>query len=78
MPFFKLSCPKCGETVKKMGKTAPKLPCPKCSTLMERQMAPPDVQVKEVLDNGVMPRKVERFKDAEQLFRDRARNDKVH
>ena len=76
MPLFKLTCPKCGKAVKKLGKTTPKVWCEECQVIMERQMAPPDVQVKEVLDNGAMPRKVERFKDAEQLFRDRAkRND---
>jgi hypothetical protein len=77
MPLFKLACPKCGHVVKKIGRTTPKVVCKECDIIMERQMAPPDVQVKEVLDNGAMPRRVERFKDAEQLFRDRAKNDKV-
>jgi protein-arginine kinase activator protein McsA len=75
MPIYKLVCPKCGQKVKKLAKAKPDTVCTKCFVLMERQMAPPDVQVKEVLDNGAMPRKVERFKDAEQLFRDRAKRD---
>ncbi len=39
---------------------------------MERDAKGPSAQVKETLDNGAMKRKVERFKDAEQLYKDRA------
>lgn len=39
---------------------------------MERAPKGPGAQVKETLDNGAMRHKVERFKDAEKLYKDRA------
>jgi hypothetical protein len=42
---------------------------------MKRTPRPPTVTVKESLDNGVMTHRLERFKDAEQLYRDRAAAD---
>ena len=46
--------------------------CPLCGEQMERAPRGPSAQVKETLDNGAMRRKVERFKDAEKLYKDRA------
>lgn len=40
---------------------------------MERAPSGPSAQVKERLDNGVMKRAVERYKDAERLYKDRAK-----
>jgi hypothetical protein len=40
---------------------------------MERAPRGPTAQVKETLDNGAMKRKVERFKDAEKLYKDRSK-----
>ena len=41
---------------------------------MERNPHPPGATVKETLDNGAMKRKIERFRDAEKLYKDRAKN----
>jgi hypothetical protein len=71
MPLYKMVCPKCGILIKKISKQLPTIVCEKCSVLMERAMSPPESQVKEVLDNGFMPKRIERFKDTESLFKNR-------
>jgi len=42
---------------------------------MKRTPRPPSTIVKEMLDNGAMTKRVERLKDAEELYRQRAKND---
>ncbi len=44
---------------------------------MHRNASGPTAQVKEILDNGAMKRKVERYKDAEKLYKDRADKDRI-
>jgi hypothetical protein len=43
---------------------------------VHREANPPSAQVMERLDNGAMPKVLERLADAENLFRDRAANAK--
>jgi hypothetical protein len=43
------------------------------SHTMERDPSGPSALVKETLDNGAMTTKIERLKDAEQLYKDRAK-----
>jgi hypothetical protein len=50
--------------------------CMSCGKLMERSARGPSAQVKETLDNGAMTTKIERFKDAEKLYKDRAEKNK--
>lgn len=45
-----------------------------CSGVWEREQTGPTNQVYEVLDNGLMPHKVERLADAERLFKERSKN----
>lgn len=49
-------------------------PCPKpdCGGTMRRAPKPPTTNVVERLDNGFMPRAIERPADAERLYHERA------
>jgi hypothetical protein len=50
--------------------------CPECDDyFMNRKATPPSTLIKETLDNGAMSKAVERIKDAEELYRERADND---
>jgi hypothetical protein len=42
---------------------------------MVRKSNPPNTQVKEVLDNGFMTKRVERLKDAEELYKNRKKKE---
>lgn len=80
MPLFYFTCEKCGvgkkfllepEDAKKERSCSEQ----GCLGAMLRDQRPPSTHVKETLDNGLMTRKVERFKDIEQLMHDRANKD---
>lgn len=75
MPLYYFLCSDCGDQTRKLlepseAKVSP--PC-KCGGDLKRDPHPPSNQVKETLDNGIMARKVERYSDAEELYRNRAR-----
>jgi hypothetical protein len=48
--------------------------CPKCNYVLVRDASGPSTSVKEVLDNGAMPKAVERFADIEGTMAERNRN----
>ena len=78
MPLYKMKCDKCGviqrrvlshyETIKGMD-----FRC-LCGGLFVKQNPEPTTQSMERLDNGAMPRAVERYTDAEQLMQERHLN----
>jgi hypothetical protein len=74
MPLYHFECIQCGQVVRKILKAQDlaqtEVLC--CDTPCRRTPRPPSTQVKEVLDNGLMTKKVERLSDAERLFRERA------
>jgi hypothetical protein len=47
------------------------------ATILVRTPKPPTSQVTEVLDNGAMPKRLERLADAERLYRERAEADSL-
>ena len=69
MPLYYLSCPSCGDKVTTIC-TPAQLKGRKClcGSILKREQKGPTTAVKEVIDNGVMVRQVERFSDAEELF----------
>jgi hypothetical protein len=86
MPKYDLTCPTCGTHKFRVLRTpllkqsmdvqADVKACPKgCSTPMKLDDPHPSANVVEVLDNGAMSRKVERFADAQRLWKERANND---
>jgi uncharacterized Zn finger protein len=75
MAQYKLTCPKCGETARKLLKPEvfkAGVPCPKCQTHMERSGNVTSAKM-EKLDNGVMTRSIERIADVEEAMRERGK-----
>jgi hypothetical protein len=77
MPLFYGKCSNCGSRKKFLTDegdwdsiSESKLRC-SCSGKYIRDARGPFSSVKEILDNGAMPRAVERFEDIEELKRDR-------
>jgi hypothetical protein len=50
------------------------IPVCECGRIMVRDAKGPSTQLIEKLDNGAMVKSLERYADAEQLFRDRHQN----
>lgn len=44
-----------------------------CGALLQRDAQGPNTTVHEVLDNGLMPRSLERFSDAQRLYKERSK-----
>lgn len=75
MPLYYYRCAKCDRVDRNLLSVEDsKLPqaCKECSETMERSPEPPSVRATEILDNGFMPRRIERLVNAEALFKDRA------
>lgn len=76
MPIFNYQCLHCEESSRKLltpeQASAVQL-CKKCGAALERNVSPPTARVTETLDNGIMPRRLERLADAEQIYRDHAK-----
>jgi len=45
--------------------------CKECGLRTKRMEKPPTSQVLETLDNGLMPKRLERFANAEELYKNR-------
>lgn len=80
MPFYNFECEDktCGWVGRKLlnpGEQKLRQECGDCGGPLTRMATGPSVQVMERLDNGAMSHAVERLKDAEELNKDRARND---
>ena len=83
MPTYFLRCEPCDETIRRrftlllseVPERSPLRTCERCSGPLKRVARPPTTQVKESLDNGAMTKRVERYSTAEELYRERARND---
>ena len=77
MPLYYFECPGCGAKSKKIldHDKANKLYHCSCGHELKRTPRGPSTSVKEVLDNGVMPKSVERYSEAERLYAERAAND---
>lgn len=72
MAVYHYACPKCKSFLKTF-KKGPK--CIKCAIPMVREPSGPNLDVKEVLDNGIMARRVERLKDIEEIMSKRSEDD---
>lgn len=73
MACFNYKCPNCSKETRRIVPKPTVTFCDECNVEMVRAPKPPTTQVKEVLDNGLMPRKVERLRDAEDLNRNRTK-----
>ena len=72
MPLYYFECQTCKKTVRRV--CSPKdLKAPVCcGGSMTRTPRPPTSRCVEVLDNGVMTKRLERLTDAERLYHERA------
>lgn len=80
MPLYNFVCSKCGTKKRRIfsvEESKKPQPCPQCKADMERDQTGPTRQVMERLDNGLMPRAVERLSEAERLYKERADKFKV-
>lgn len=78
MPLYNFVCTGCSERERKLLKPGEQIrawECSKCGASLRREPKPPTTQMLESLDNGAMVRRVERLQNAEELYRDRAKND---
>lgn len=78
MALYYFHCPKCDKSEGRFLKDRTRVlqqDCLTCGERLTRTPQAPSSQVRESLDNGVMPRRVERLKDAEILHKERSRND---
>lgn len=78
MPLFNLVCSSCGVRTRRLCKAVDladkALTCESCGSKdLVREPDPPTTQVKEVLDNGIMTKRLERYADAERLTHDNAK-----
>lgn len=77
MPRYFFECEVCQKAYQRICKPeeAKQARCPACTNTLKRTPKPASTTVLETLDNGLMPRKVERIADAERIFAERAVND---
>jgi len=77
MPLYYFNCAECNRHTKKLLASKPKpdnVPeCPECLTTMVRMSKPPTSQVLETLDNHLMPKRLERLVNAEELYKNRSK-----
>lgn len=55
----------------------PEVKCKVCQDILLLKLPTIYADVKEVIDNGIMPRRVERFDGSDELFKDRERNARI-
>ena len=74
MAAFYFTCKVCQKPQRRIvrAEEVPTLTC-ECGGQLERTPSPPTTQVMETLDNGAMPRRVERLSEAERLFKERSK-----
>lgn len=76
MPMYNYQCPGCKQTfrlIRTPEKALLPVNCATCDTQLVRKPAPPSSMAKEVLDNGMMARQVERLADIEEIVVERSK-----
>jgi len=74
MPLYHYICPVCGRSARKIlenQKRTEQMLC-ECGQKMKRDPHPPTSRAIETIDNGFMPRAVEKLVDAQRLLKERA------
>jgi hypothetical protein len=73
MAIYHYKCPKCEAFRRVISTGVPSPPECECGDSMVRAPQPPTTTIKETLDNGCMPKAIERFSEAEELYKSRAK-----
>ena len=73
MPLYNWQCPKCGKRTRRLLVERPKedVLCQDDGAVLE-SLTKGSTSVMEVLDNGIMPKRVERYRDAVELRKQHA------
>jgi putative FmdB family regulatory protein len=75
MPVYNYRCLECDKAERRIHEPSADLQvCKTCGSVLVREMKPPTARVVEVLDNGVMSKRVERFADAERVYHEHAKS----
>jgi hypothetical protein len=82
MPLFYFGCPnsECQEQFFKMTDIATArggYKCPKCDTVSPRTPKAPSSRVVEVVDNGMMAKRLERLPEAGRVFKEREKTNDI-
>lgn len=77
MSLYYFECTGCEEATRRLlePSEASNQICKKCGANLKRVPTAPSAHQIEILDSGAMSKKVERFSEAERLYRERAKND---
>lgn len=78
MPLFYVQCLGCGETAARVLPSSDAVKtchCKLCNGKVKRVPRPPSTQMMERLDNGIMPKAIDRLANAEEFYLDHAKND---
>ena len=74
MPLYNYVCASCGRRDRKVCSPQEALAVPECcSAPMKRDPKGPSSRCVEVIDNGLMVKRVERLTEADRLFKERSK-----
>lgn len=74
MPLFYFKCATCGALVRRLlsvEAAADPRDCATCGGAMQRDMRGATTQTMEVLDDGIRPVRLERYAEAERIYKER-------
>jgi len=77
MPIYHFQCVKCQKSSRRLLPQEIPVLCKLCGELLLRDPKPLTTSTKEVLDNGLMVRSIERLVDAEEIVKERSRQDAI-
>jgi len=77
MPLYYLVCESCKQPDKRIlePEQVKKVVCRKCGGKVRRTPKPPTPMLKELVDTGFMPKKLENYCDGQQLTKERSKMD---
>lgn len=76
MPLFYFYCSNCQKKYRhilKQYSLGQKVSCVVCKSALERLVKAPTTQTTEIIDNGIMPKQVEKLMDVKELLEERSK-----
>lgn len=74
MPIYYYKCELCNISINLLQDKKIYPDCEKCHNRMKRDPKPPSSQIKEVIDNGAMVKRVEVLPDIQKIMKERSKN----
>ena len=83
MPAFYFYCDTCKTTISKLmhykDAKSCQIKCEVCNkSILTRAPTTPYTVTKEIIDNGIMPRRIEQYSDSNELIEDREKKDRAN